>query len=157
MYIENNPQKKYLEQWNRVQRYHEKVKSFSRGGSKQNDEEMLDVIISFFLHAYHLKDWVKSSTEDLDEELKHLFSKANSNAMFICRNLAQGIKHLSLDDPELDEKTTIAHQNVTVYVGTGMSRYSWDVSLDGKKIDVCCLANECLGEWTEFLRKYNLI
>jgi hypothetical protein len=158
MYIESDSDKKYLEQLKRVNRFYKKVKSFSHGGMHQVDEECLDQIISFFLHCYHLKDWLEVSQPRLQDEIRELFSKDRGKKHFLmCRDLVVGIKHLSVSNPKLDSgNPTIAHQSVTVYAGTGMSRYSWDISYDGQKYDVYDLAKQCMEEWEEFLKKHNL-
>lgn len=158
MYIEKDSNKKYLEQWKRLNRYYEKVQVIERGGVKQDDEECLDTIISFFLHCNHLKDWIFQSNKKLESELKDLFNKKKrQQCLYICGNVADASKHLNLTDPERDKNSKILHQNVRIDLGLGMSFYSWDISLDGIKQPVFPLVHDCMKEWNTFLNKHSLV
>jgi hypothetical protein len=70
----------------------------------------------------------------------------------LCADLANGSKHLVLTKPRTgDLSTTIARNDVAVFVGTGTSAHRFYVASAGKEYDALQLAEDAVAEWTRFL------
>lgn len=175
MYKSPTGKTKYLEQWERVKRFYVKIQNLDKGGANLNDDECLDDVYGFFIHCFHLKDWINNSISTATTpSVEELFDKNTGNENFkICADFANGSKHLKIKKKvRVDPNTGIATQSVTVFpsairiginspkketVSITRARYSWNIKAGGKDYDVYDLAKNCMDEWEKFLRDNNLI
>jgi hypothetical protein len=75
-----------------------------------------------------------------------------SPVLQLCADLANGSKHLVLTRSRTgDLSTTIARNDVAVFVGTGTSAHRFYVASSGREYDVLQLAEDAVAEWTRFL------
>ena len=165
-----SPDKKYLEQWERVKRWHQKVKELDNAEVDLEDNYCLDIVYAFFINCFHLRDWIKNSVPSLENDVMDLFKKSTAPECFkLCADICNGSKHLELNHPKIDKDTKIISQSVTVFVGTvttnrtenennkTKARYSWSIGANDQKFDVYELAQDCVDEWDKFLKGKTLV
>lgn len=144
-------------QWNRVRRRLDEVQAVYTGAPGGTDHA-IDVVLSFFEAAYHLKDWLKN---DPKSGVTEADVEAWINGLLIlqlCGDLANGSKHLKLTSSRTgDLSTTMARSSVDVLVGTGTSAHRFDIVSGDKEYDALTVAKCAVGKWSEFLSKRGLI
>lgn len=94
--------KQWQIQWERVRRYFERsilIKMTMFSGREGFTKFEIDDLITFFMHAYHLRDWIKSCRSDQQKRLKILFQNFE---MQCCRDIANGFKHKNLTNASVD-------------------------------------------------------
>jgi hypothetical protein len=86
----------WIIQWKRVSRYYKRIKVIE---SNKRECSMYDYddILSFFIHCYHLYDWIKRSYPNLEKKL--LSFRKDNNEIGCCRDLCNGFKHKNMDSP----------------------------------------------------------
>lgn len=155
MYQEKDDRKKYLEQWERVKRWYQRIKKIEQGQHPGSDDDQLDEVHAFFINCFQLRDWIEESRPDIGNEVIDLFKKESVILCFkACRDLANGLKHLKLTSPSIDKNTKVNQQNVTICIGSPITtKYSWGVN----NRNVFSLADDCMKEWEKFLGNKKLI
>ena len=144
-------------QWARVHRRLTDVRAVYQGRPGGTDAAV-DSVQSFFEAVHHLKDW-------LGNDPSSGVTKADGDALInaspvlqLCADLANGSKHLVLTSSRTgDPSTTIARNDVAVFVGTGTSAHRFYVASSGSEYDVLQLAEDAVAEWTKFLSSRGLI
>jgi len=122
-------------------RWHERLK----------DDASLDMLLTFFLNCYALRDWLHNSGA-LDGNITDIFVKGDP-ALSLCRDLCNRSKHLILTGrPSVDADFSI------VLEYRGNIRPAGIVILaGGVKSDLHDIANQCKEAWILFLSKNNLL
>lgn len=125
----------WYSQYERVVRWRERLRS----------DGSLDILITFFLHCYALRDWLAHSSEvrqrEIDAAIKNDFS------MSLCRDLCNRSKHLVLlKKASIDANFSIARE----YRGK-IRPPSVVVMAGGRKIDLLEVVDNCLAFWKDFL------
>ncbi|MEO0853618.1 MAG: hypothetical protein AAFY15_08960, partial [Cyanobacteria bacterium J06648_11] len=102
----------FRDQLDRVERYLERVRNQNQSHTDYDDD-----LWSFFIHAWHLKDWVKAD-EPLPSDARHrIVSEAeNIRELQICADLANRTKHLLLDRFSRHDSAP-ARRDVTIGLG----------------------------------------
>ena len=97
------PKFKYKEIWATSNHFYEKIKQIheKRPIEKQWEtyrETYRDYAHNFFLFCYHIKDWIKNDPA-VDKSVKDAVEDYinQNNCLKICADIANGIKHLSLE------------------------------------------------------------
>ncbi len=88
---------KYVEQFERAKRYYERFKRINDG--VENDCSPLwyeDDVRSFFVHCYHLKDWMINDENFTCTKQEAESFVSNNEFLSICADVCNGIKHLEL-------------------------------------------------------------
>jgi hypothetical protein len=145
-------------QWARVQRRLDDVRAVYTGRAGGTDAAV-DTVQSFFEAVHHPKDWLGN---DPSSGVTQAAGDSLINAkpvLQLCADLANGSKHLALTKGSRtgDPSTTIARNDVTVFVRTGTSAHRFYVASAGKEYDVLQLAEDAVGEWTKFLSGRGLL
>ncbi|MCK4842621.1 MAG: hypothetical protein KAT04_12190 [Methylococcales bacterium] len=152
-----------MEQFDRTKRYLQRVKDIYSGifSSSGHDKESYDDdVISFFIHCYHIRDWIIHLNK-VGVSAKQVDFFINSHtALKICADLANGSKHCKLTrslrtkkQPHIVGKT---HETTTWLTGNGggehmKSKYS---ILSGENIyDALELAEESVLLWEQFIEE----
>jgi hypothetical protein len=154
------PNRKYLEQWERVKRWYKKIKDIEEGTVEESDDELRDQVYAFFINCYHLKDWVKNTTNRNPEKL---FDKNNGLECFkVCADFVNYSKHLTLvNNVRVDPNSDISQQGVKISLGKDLgvlkTQYNWKIKSNRREIDVFYLATDCMSEWEKFLNKHKLL
>lgn len=153
------------EQYKRTKRYLTRVKALKdvAGNSQSQAEEYDDHLWSFFVHCFHLKDWIKNDSAVPIHVRNAVEGCLNtSQALQISADLANRLKHYQLDKPRLDAKAAGKHHIATVSEGTSgtYASRSYDYIIDipgGSKRKALDVMQEAIDDWGKFLKKYNLI
>ncbi len=88
-------------QWKALLRWKWRIEYLGIANDK-NIEDIIDYLHAFVLVCFHLKDYVDLSiSEDLNKDSCMLFCFPE---FLICRDIANGLKHLKLNKPSLSEK-----------------------------------------------------
>lgn len=147
-------------QWERVGRRLEDARSVYKGAPGGTDAA-IDAVLSFFETVHHLKDWLRNDPASgvTTDEVHSLID--GSLVLKLCADLANGSKHFKLDPQRRtqtgDHSTTIARNDVIVFVGTDTSAHRFYTASGGKERDVLEIAEEAVNEWRGFLSGRHLI
>lgn len=147
----------WSEQWERVQIGLNRIERIYAGGVDSSAEARYDMH-SFFLNAYHLKDWLADPLAKVAKrEVERLVK--DSTELSICADLANRMKHFALTSkhPKIDNNTDVASQSVNVDVGRGVVCHSWTIEGGAQSYDALDLANKVRDVWEQFLRSKGLI
>jgi len=140
----------------------ERMYNFITSDTRFKDLDMslrVDIILSFFMHCYHLGDWLKAS--GLDETKVNNFIH-NTYELQVCRNLTNSTKHLDLDrkpsPPKLfDYKAAglpspIArtYDPLAEILGEAETEYLV-ILVDGQEINCYDFMTRCMQKWKELL------
>ncbi|MGI3202496.1 hypothetical protein ACRJ4W_37290 [Streptomyces sp. GLT-R25] len=147
-------------QWDRVGRRLDDVRTLYERAPGGTDAA-IDAVLSFFETVHHLKDWLTNDQASgvLTADVHDLLD--GSPTLKLCADLANGAKHFKLDPTRRtqtgDHSTTIAENDVVVFVGTGVSAHRFRTASGGTPRDVLEVAEEAVNEWRGFLSARNVI
>jgi len=154
----NDPKKDscWVEQFERVHRWHKKVKQIRRNQASTTEDD-LDILFAFFLNCYHLYDWLKHSKVLAVEVLNKFFRQ--NEMMKICHDICVGSKHLKINQPLVDSDYRIAREYVPVPLSGGQpsSRRTRLIKLNGNIFDMVNIADQSMFAVEDFLHKNNLL
>ena len=143
------------EQWERVKRYFERFEKLSRTGRvhDSNSENYVDDIYSFFIHCYHLKDWIAGDPSSPLRDAVREFGK-DSESFQICRDLCLGAKHLTVTSPGSDlAGHRLGRKHVEFNVSTRMLSMKVFVQTNDGEREAFDAAQKCMSEWEAFLSR----
>ena len=157
-------------QFERIKRFHEKVLN----NRNRNVLSYEDDVISFFMHCWHLKDFIQNDSL-CDDTLKNKTEKfcSKSESLQICRDLCHRSKHFKINDIKREAEFT--KKNITIYASGvhinkdgsfesfgdpyGEIEMLVDAVLLGENgskfpttLNVISLSNEIVDEWELFLQ-----
>jgi hypothetical protein len=143
---------KYLEQFERVERWYQRFKEINDG--KLHDrytEYYKDEVYAFFINCFHLKDWIKydksvGNANNIVEE----FVKNNTD-LNLCRDICHGIKHLELKNPKSGKDPKFGKRDYAIN-SAGIINIKYTINLKDGPIDAFELATRCLKVWEEFIQ-----
>jgi len=93
-------------QFARTIRWHERVAALgARDDLGISPTTAFDYLYAFFQNCYHLRDWLKNAGAASDAELQAFMT--GNHEMAICRDIANGTKHLRISAPSVDAKPSI--------------------------------------------------
>lgn len=111
--------KKVQEQFERTKRWHARFKEINDGRDHNRESDYYkDTVYAFFQNCWHLKDWIQNSDElgaDKTNELVGWFH--GHTDMLICRDIANGSKHLLIKDPSIDKNISIGKSQYSLSLG----------------------------------------
>jgi hypothetical protein len=123
-----------------------------------------DDVYAFFLHCYHLKDWVKNDTSvksrmpNIGTDVERFVNE--SEALSLCADLCNSLKRLELKRSSGGERPTFGLKQYHHRLGLGSGRsirLEWLIERNNKPpIDAFELATECIAEWDKFLQHLKL-
>ena len=146
---------KYMEQFERVNRWFERLKSVAEGVETPKFPELhRDDMFAFFMNCYHLKDWIKNDPSVV--HLKPLVEPYinSSEALSICADICNGLKHLVLDESRSGQNPQFhTHVYDRIELDLESERVGLGLVVVTKKgdHDALDLAFQCLMEWEAFL------
>lgn len=117
----------------------------------------IDIILSFFMHCYHLGDWLRNS--GVDEDAINRFIH-DTYELQVCRNLTNSTKHLENRNPSPPELFSFKEAGLPSpiartydpfgkYLG-GESEHLV-ILVDGREINCYDFMAQCLEKWKTFL------
>ena len=148
-----------MEQFERAERYLQKIKNIYHGkcdkilgrNTKFHDPHYEDEILSFFMHCYHIKDWIEHLNKN-DLKKKEIESFINKNqCLKICADLCNGTKHCKL--------TRHPRSGKEPYIASGtLSEGNWTYEIAGpdQLHDALALAIECMDCWRHYIHDQNI-
>jgi hypothetical protein len=152
----------WLEQWERVFLGLDRLRRIYSGREGGSANAVYD-LHSFFLNAYHLRDWIAEDGStgiglpQIDAAIRA------STELSVCADFANRLKHVVLTRHRLDPQTGVTRQDVTVRLpafGSGnvaTASHSWTISAGGRSYDALELAGDVVAAWTTFLQGHGLI
>ena len=150
---------RFLEQFERVKRYLNKIEDQDRDSTAYDDD-----LWSFFQNCYHLKDWIKNDP-DIGDGIKETVEKfvQSNKELRICADLANRSKHLELDRPPRED-AKVTSRSTTIYapvagsdlVGTSTCEHIITLG-DGRKCMALDVARKAVKAWESFLSENKLI
>lgn len=144
-------------QWTRVQWRLDDVRAVYTG-REGGTESALDVTLSFFEAAHHLKDWLGNDPSSGITKADGDSLISRSPMLKLCADLANGSKHLVLTSTRTNDISTgIARNDVNVLLGTGTSAHRFYVQSAGTEHDVIDIAEGAVSDWTKFLTDEGLL
>ena len=153
---EHNPT--FQGQYTRMMRWYERFREINIDFQERLDE-YLDIAYVFFLHCYHLKDWLINDTNvDISADEVEDFITDNVS-LSLCADICNASKHLILQRSRSDKKPKIGSDDFfdTVLPGERSRRTWWYVQTEDDMYDPFELANECVECWELFLKEHGLI
>lgn len=150
-----------LEQFARAERYLGRIRRIYEGvllSARHDKDGYEDDLISFFMHCYHIRDWILHlnkagvSAAQLDDFIN------NNEVLRVCADLCNGSKHCKLTrKPRSGLQPHVAgksYQASTWFVGSGggeVLQAKYSVVTSTGAVDALDLAEECLHLWREFI------
>lgn len=151
---------RYLEQLQRVRRYLERFSQLKAGRPHtMSSDNYQDDIYAFFQNCYHLKDWIKN--DPVCNAWKPSPEKVinGSDDLRICADLANGLKHLRLDNPRSDQNPQFSQVPVHVIVSGSFSdaeevflQSTAVISTESGLIDGYDVAVRCMAVWERYIQ-----
>ncbi len=172
-------------QYRRMERSHDLVlEDFQDEKRSKSAEQMLDSAESFFVSAYHLREWVKKDSKVSAEVKSRLpsFEGEKSPVQFlICRDLCNKSKHASLEEKRnhkpndvntriekyggavfkisFDELKSGHEKKETIHLKDSDSVYlgNFLVVFRGNNYDLKGVVQGCMYEWKKFFEENDLL
>ena len=152
-----------MEQFERTKRYIVRMEAIYAGlfSSSGHDKEAYDDdVVSFFIHCYHIRDWIIHLNR-LGITAREVDSYINSHrALRICADLANGSKHCKLTRSlRTDSQPHISgteRQTSTWLSGSGggeVMKCKYTILSSTEFIDALELARECVQLWESYISK----
>ncbi|ASG09142.1 hypothetical protein ACYVLC_003401 [Vibrio cholerae] len=127
-------------------------------------QDFEDDLSSFFMHCYHVRDWLIHS-EHLSITAKQVDEFINSNDFLkICADLCNGSKHCKLTrstrtgyQPNLINKESFGLYGASLISNESFSLESarCSVQVGDRSYDALLLAEACIDAWVLFLNQQN--
>lgn len=156
-----------MEQIERSKRYLKRMEKIYSGifsSSGHDKEDYDDDVVSFFIHCYHIRDWIiELNTLNIKSGQVDIFINKHQ-ALKICADLANGSKHCKLTrslrtgrQPHIAAKQK---ETSTWYSGTGggeVMTCKYTILSDGQLYDALHLARECIQLWDSYTSELNAL
>jgi len=151
---------KSLEQLERAKRFLNRIRQLYAGEGIPYEENKNhdDDVISFFIHCYHVKDWIINSNKIgiSKEEVEDYIN--NNEALRICADLCNGEKHFKLQrNSRTGKQPHIASRNYSNLYFTPESGLlpritgSYKILSKDNFYDALKLAEACIELWDAFI------
>ena|ERR1043166_7632534 len=119
-------------------------------------ETYSDDLISFFQHAWHLKDWIRNDAGVPTSTREAVVGEAEkTDELLLCADIANGTKHLNLQNPRVGGKLSLAEFLRTSTPGVHKIEFFVDYGT-GKRQYVRVAADEALAKWRSLLARHGL-
>ena len=153
---------RWRDQYERMKRFRARASEPMSGSARETyNQRVVDDLAAFFVFCYHLKDWLKKDSvyPVPSQEVEDFVSQ--SEELSLCGDLANASKHAVLrgDSVRSDPNPNVQGGSVSSDLGPLKFEGSWFevVTSKGEEHDALNLADRCLCEWEEFLKKNGLI
>jgi hypothetical protein len=149
--MSNKP--KYLEQWERVNRWYNRFKMINTGRPHdQPSENYQDDVYAFFLNCYHLKDWIRNDQSTGAAAGKVEKFVENSVELNLCRDICNSIKHLKLKCSKSGKDPRFGRRDNKLDLGGGAPTIAvnYEIQTTTGPIDAFELATKCIRAWESF-------
>ncbi|MGL4577154.1 MAG: hypothetical protein ACRCV9_20375 [Burkholderiaceae bacterium] len=148
----------WRDQYHAVLRWHERVRQAANGTTSPDE---LDFLLAFFTNCFSLRDWLLASKAVEQASIEEFF---RSNVqMRLCRDIANGFKHMELRQPSVDATFSLQNEYVPK---NWPGRYAYpngkwvicaDDETDWYQFGLVELADQCVEIWRDFLVQRGLL
>ena len=153
---------KVKEQFDRVKRWHTRFHEIH--SDREHTRDSLynqDVVYAFFQNCWSLKDWIINSSILSEEKVGVIkdFFYTNTD-MKICRDIANGSKHLSINKPSIDSNISMSSSVISLSIGGGVPKeevFYWIHAKGFPPLNAFDLASTLLAVTEGFLKKQGLL
>lgn len=150
-----------MEQFERAKRYLTRIENIYSGifsSPGHNKDYYDDDVISFFIHCYHIRDWIIHLNK-ICVTARQIDSYIDSHhALKICADLANGSKHCKLTrslrsdrQPHIAGKEWHTSTWLTSNGGGEVMQSKYTVLSNTAFFDVLELARECIQLWESYM------
>ena len=154
---------KYLEQYERMQRSYDRFREINSRLADKVSSDYEDDVFAFFMHCYHLKDWIKNDPSvrarmpNIGTDVEQFINE--SEGLSLCAYVCNSLKRLGLDRSHSSEPRIFGRQRYHSQLNIGSRasiRLQWLVERNNMPpIDAFELAGKCIAEWDKFLQRLN--
>lgn len=147
-----------MEQIERANRYLQRIREMYEGiiNPRQERDYYNDDVISFYVHCYHIKDWVSelSKVPITSREVDKFINK--HEPLRICADLCNGSKHCTLKrlrterQPHLSGRQLRASTWLSGSAGHEVLNCKFQIMTSSGLYDALELAEECMKLWADF-------
>jgi hypothetical protein len=137
----------------RIRRWHERVIQAANSGSL----DLEDFVFLFFQNCYLLREWLLKTSNVDHKDIEALF--ASMPQLRVCRDICNGTKHLTLNNPSVDPDFSIGRE----YDPSSPSGHRLFIIAHGTKdwaangkYDLLQLSSDCVDAWAAFIAKQNV-
>jgi hypothetical protein len=152
---------KYLEQYERMQRSYDRFREINSRLADKVSSDYEDDVYAFFMHCYHLKDWIKNDPSvkarmpNIGTDVEQFINE--SEALSLCAALCNSLTRLELNRSDSSAPRIFGRRryHYQLNIGSRLSvRLQWLVERNNKPpLDAFELATECIAEWDKFLQR----
>ena len=153
-----------MQQLDRAKRYLIRIQKLYQGvfSSTGHDKDAYDDdVISFFIHCYHIRDWIIHLNESAITK-KQVDEYINEHrALMICADLANGAKHCRLTrtlrtekQPHVYGKERHASMWLTGDGGGEVMKCTYAILSNGEDLDALEVATACIQLWELFVNEF---
>lgn len=154
-----------MEQVERTYRYLERIRSFYKGiqAPYHSISGFEDDMISFFMHCYHIRDWViHLNKKGLSASNVDKFINENME-LKICADFCNGSKHYKLTRGiRTEHQPALAVRNyegwsyasITSEFKQNLEKANFSILANGKEYDSLELAEKCYLLWKQFIESH---
>lgn len=118
--------------------------------SASTPEERFDFLLAFCQNCHALRDWFEKDGAVSKDQLDALMQ--SNQPLRVCRDIANGSKHLKVDRPSVDQNFSIGRE----YCGPEIPD-RWFVIVGDDLVDTLALASQCVDAWRMFLQDHGLM
>lgn len=137
----------YLIHWERTLRWYERS---SEAVVRGNPQDGFDFLLALFTSVLQMRDWIIASRPELKGGILALYS--DSPDLALVRDIANGAKHMTLNDYSVDGAATVARE----YAGGGRSRFVVPRP-GGVNLDALELAATAIAKLRSFMEANTLL
>ena len=148
-------QPKYLEQLERVRRWYQQFQEISQGRLHDRPSDFYqDIVYTYFMNCYHLKDWIKNDPTSLLLSAKVEGFISTTPEMALCADICNGLKHLVLKNNRSGQNPQFGKRLFKVGVGPQPTTIAveYTISTASGPFDAFDLATKCLSAWETFVK-----
>jgi hypothetical protein len=146
----------WREQYERMCRWRDRLAAAS-----VVDARLVDEFYAFCVFCYHLKDWLQNDAAVSARSKGEVVKYVNGNLRLrLCADLANGAKHLVLDDRRRFDTSHRPETTLVLDLGFGISMFPVKPALtiplpagdQEERVSALGFAESCVGAWDEFLK-----
>lgn len=144
---------KWEQQLQRTKRYLQKFRQVNDGRPHdQHASNYDDVVITFFQHCYHVKDWIKNDPACGSWSSVESFINATLE-LAICADICNATKHLTLKTQRSGSTPQITGSHLQLNIGGEIPAISIKYEIDASDgpMDAFELAEKCVAAWDQFV------
>jgi len=147
----------YSEQVERAERYFARIGKTAAGtGDLHAGNWFADDLVTFFMHCYHIKDWLKNDSSYSKHTNGAIEQHINDTlALSLSADICNGTKHMRLkDEPRSGAEPTLGPRHVSLAHedgGDSTVSVSMTIDHDGLTYDALEVARDALNAWRKFI------